>query len=267
MANKDVLAAFNWDPGCYFGRSFTSMTSANNAAVDIRWDPTALPNAASNTITFYLSLSTGEQPPAVVAFYPPTASFDVRDVSQPTVAAAGTVSTGLVSPPAPSYDIQPRSDTMPTAPVYDAYPYTTPQYYQSAQGYSYQPATPQTTAPNAYSAVPNTYPTAPAYSTAPAAQGAYSATPAPQGIYQLPQAVPQAYSYQSAPTAVQSYTYPIQPPVDTVNKPFDMDYALDLFDRIQRLSSGQGGINGINREEIARLNAELDAVLNSVRKK
>jgi hypothetical protein len=50
-------------------------------------------------------------------------------------------------------------------------------------------------------------------------------------------------------------------------KKIDINYALDLIDRIQQLSSGPGGINGINREEIMRLNAELDAVFEQFNKR
>ncbi|MDR3284653.1 MAG: hypothetical protein LBS97_05705 [Treponema sp.] len=249
LANKDILGMPNWDPGCYFGRSFTSMTSKNNAAVDIRWDPTILPNGATSTITFYLSMSTGEQPPAVVAFYPPTASIDVRDVSQPSIERASAPTGGVgVSPPAPSYDIQPRYDSTPAMPGYEPYPYNTPQSYQS------QP----------YQSMPNgqTYPSAPApYQPPQSYQGyqGYQGTGTP--MYEVP--VPKGYTPPSRIDTTPPITlYPAQPA-----KPFNMDYALELFDRIQQLSSGPGGINGINRDEIKRLNAELDMVLSQIIRK
>jgi hypothetical protein len=46
-----------------------------------------------------------------------------------------------------------------------------------------------------------------------------------------------------------------------------MDYAFDLYDRIQKLSSEEGGIDDINRDEIIQLNAELDRFLNQIGQK
>jgi hypothetical protein len=54
---------------------------------------------------------------------------------------------------------------------------------------------------------------------------------------------------------------PTTKPVVPNGNAADLAYAIDLFDRIQKLGSGPGGINGINREEIIRLNSELDSFL------
>jgi hypothetical protein len=45
----------------------------------------------------------------------------------------------------------------------------------------------------------------------------------------------------------------------------DIDYALSLIDQINRLSQGPNGSHGLNREEISRLNRELDTVLRKLR--
>ncbi|MDR3311780.1 MAG: hypothetical protein LBS64_01425 [Spirochaetaceae bacterium] len=202
MANKDILNAPSWESGISVGRSFTSIFSISNPAIEMRWEPVILAHNATNTVTFYISLSNGDQPPAVVAFYPPSASLDARDVSRPPVDPLQPDSSTLTVNPPPAFQI----------------PASGPEGLQNS------PVPP----PGAV------VPVNPNIGMPPGVTGSI------QPVVPLPM--------------------PLNP-----NMEKDIDYALSLIDQITRLSQGPNGVHGLNRDEITRLNVELDRVLKKLR--
>jgi hypothetical protein len=259
VANKDVLMSNTavWDTAYFPGRSFTSISSKNNAAVDIRWNTLQIQSGATSTISFYISLSAREQRASVARFSSPIATFDVREVMEPVIGPMVPIYENA----APYYPVPQGAYPQQTAVPPIGYPQqpAAPQnaYPQSAP--QYQPAAPQNTYPQQPALPLNAYPqSVPQYQPA-APLNAY-----PQSAPQQPAAVPQN-TYPPQLTVPQN-AYPQQPAANE-KKPIDLDYALDLFERVQQLSEGSGGANGVNRNEIKRLNAELDKFLNQIGQK
>jgi hypothetical protein len=92
--------------------------------------------------------------------------------------------------------------------------------------------------------------------------GTYPQIPYPQNAYPATE-YPSAYQYvQPVYTAAPDPAAP-----DPAAPDADLVYAMELFDRIQKLGSGPGGVDGINRDEISRLTRELDGFLARIGKK
>jgi hypothetical protein len=212
-----------WDTVFSQGRSFTPTT---NAAVDISWEPMQIQIGQTGTVSFYISLGSGQPPaPAVLVALAEKAGLS----TQPTTPAPAA--EPVASTPA-------ATERIARAPA-------------ATERVARAPAPAREAAPTPARA------TAVDYSGS-GGEGVFVFPPTP--THDKP-----GYENIMPPSAVLQNTYQGQTP--TKKAPIDMDYALDLYDRIQKLSSGSGGINGVNREEIKKLNEELDEFLGQLGRK
>jgi hypothetical protein len=109
LANKDILSSASWDPGSNAGRSFTSISSVNNPAVELRWVPMDLEQNAIMHITFFITVTTGSLAPSVVAFHPPGGIPDARDTGVLNLTGQDGGSLPEYTPPALGRDTTPAS--------------------------------------------------------------------------------------------------------------------------------------------------------------
>ncbi|MDR1785959.1 MAG: hypothetical protein LBR23_05785 [Spirochaetaceae bacterium] len=69
VANKNVLASGEWNNPKHPGRSFSSFSSFNDAAMELIWNPVILRPGESRSIVLYLSMSADIASPASVVYF------------------------------------------------------------------------------------------------------------------------------------------------------------------------------------------------------
>jgi hypothetical protein len=117
IANKDILSTAAWDAGSTSGRSFTSISSVNNPAVELRWQPMTLAKNLTASYTFYITVSNSGKSPGLIELDPSLESPDYNDATPPPVVRPAPVAP-TPAPVAPTPVAPPsRPGTIPAPRV------------------------------------------------------------------------------------------------------------------------------------------------------
>lgn len=248
LANKDILSAkANWELSLKDQRSFSSVLAYNNSAMSINWRTSYLDPLKTDVITFYISVSTDDREPAGRELIDSLAKG--KTALPPAIPATAVLSdiASMTTQVTPEETATEFHDNMP---VISGDPEAVLKPAETDENLIIPSDSPAADSSSAGAVQPETIQNT---------DGLVSAVPVNISETPVSNVVTEEAENPDDKTRL-GFSQPQAPSVS--EKQIDPEYIQDLLDRIAELENDTALVD---RAEINRLNAELDAILSQLR--